>query len=203
MMRLSLYFLLLLSLFSSTNGFLRGPEDITKNSTSLCDHLRPEELPEECVCSEPGPLSLVIACNKKFNSTYFNDTIGMKIDIDPCNSDGSRMTLDITEQDHHIDYTIAGVKAGEEKNIPIPGLSIIVPVVGHLGVDAAVMISGNPDSLMLKVGLNACAVVRDHDVCASSVPGLNRVLPWWVLKGTYSFGDICSNATSTIDLAIQ
>lgn len=186
----SLLFFLLFLFLPTVHSFLRrGDENSNK---TLCDHIRPQELPEECTCTEPGPWSLVIACQKRFNSTYFNDTIGMKIDIEPCTTPGSSVTLDITEQDHNISYTIAGVKAGEEKNIPIPGLSIWVPTIGHLGVDAAVLIAGNPDSLTLKVGLNACAVVRDHALCASSIPGLNQILPWWVLSGTYSFGDICN-----------
>jgi|Transcript_23767 hypothetical protein len=174
-----------------------------KNKTlSLCERLRPEELPEECHCFEHEPdqsvLNAVIECDKTFRNAYFNDTIGMKIDIDPCNSEGSRVTLDITEHEHNIDYTIAGLKAGEETNIPIPGLSFVVPTVGHVGVDAAVYIAGNPDSLLLKIGLNACAVLgTGHNLCASSIPGVNRILPWWVLKGTYSFLDICSNSTST------
>ena len=87
----------------------------------MCDHIHPDELPEECSCREPGPFSLVIECLKTFNSTYFNDTIGMKIDLDPCNEDGAKLSLDVTEQDHNIDFPIVGIKAGESKNIPIPG----------------------------------------------------------------------------------
>jgi len=87
----------------------------------MCEAIHPDQLPDECSCREPGPYSLVIECLKTFNSTYFNDTIGMKIDLDPCNPDGAKMTMDVTEQDHGIDYTIAGIRAGESKNIPIPG----------------------------------------------------------------------------------
>eukprot|EP00934_Nitzschia_sp_Nitz4_P000166 Nitzschia sp. Nitz4//scaffold37_size175936//35973//36698//NITZ4_002030-RA/size175936-processed-gene-0.215-mRNA-1//-1//CDS//3329549740//166//frame0 len=163
---------------------------------SLCEHLHPEDLPDECSCREPGPYSVVIECLKTFNHTYFNDTIGMKIDLDPCNKDGSRLSLDVTEKDHNIDYPITGIRAGEEKNIPIPGLAIAVPTVGHVGVDAAVLITGNPDSLTLKVGLNACAALAQNVVCASSIPGLHTILPWYVLSGTYTFGDVC-NTTMT------
>lgn len=111
----------------------------------------------------------------------------------------ARISLDITERDHNIDYSIAGIRAGEAKNIPIPGLSIMVPGVGHLGLDAAVVIYGNPDKLVLKVGLNACVgVAHHHTICASSIPGLNRILPWYVLSGTYSFGDVCgTNVTAS------
>lgn len=164
---------------------------------SLCERLHPEDLPPECSCREPGHYSVIIECLKDFESPYFNDTIGMKIDLDPCNADGSRISVDVTEQNHNIDFPIAGISAGEERNIPIPGLSIAVPMVGHLGVDVAIKISGNPDSLTLKVGLNACAALAHKIVCASAIPGLSNILPWYVLSGTYSFGDVCNSTTTT------
>ena len=92
-----------------------------KEPSSMCDHIHPDELPDECSCSEPGPFSLVIECLKTFNSTVLNDTIGMKIDLDPCNEEGAKLSLDVTEKEHGIDYTLVGISAGESKNIPIPG----------------------------------------------------------------------------------
>ena len=162
----------------------------------MCERIHPEDLPEECTCREPRPLGLLIECRKVFNSTWFNDTIGMAIDIDPCNEMGSSMSINITEFDHGINYRIAGVRAGEEQYYPIPGCSIIVPVVGSMGLDADVLIYGNPDQLTIKVGLNACTVVASHTICASSVPGLNAILPWWILSGTYSFGDVCETKST-------
>ena len=126
------------------------------NNVTGCDAIHADELPEECICTDPGPYSIVVQCLKKFESEHWNDTIGMKIDIDPCNVDGSSISLDITELNHDIEYPIAGIRAGENKNIPIPGCSIIVPGIGNVGLDAAVAIYGNPDQLTMKVGLNAC-----------------------------------------------
>jgi len=161
---------------------------------SMCEHIRPDELPDECICSEPRPYALVINCVKTFNSTSFNDTIGMKVDIDPCNAEGSKLSLDVTEKDHHIDYPIAGIVAGEEKKIPIPGLAMIVPGIGNVGVDVAVLILGNPDMLKLKIGLTACAQTSaGHMVCASSIPGMSDIFPWYILEGNYTFGDICQS----------
>eukprot|EP00536_Pseudo-nitzschia_multiseries_P005946 jgi/Psemu1/303745/fgenesh1_kg.121_\ len=158
----------------------------------MCDRINPEDLPAECACTEPNPFGLLIECNKVFNSTYFNDTIGMKIELDPCDEEGAKLTLDVTELDHGIDFELAGIRAGESENIPIPGYAMIVPGVGNVGLDVSVMIAGNPDILRLKVGLNACAQLStNHQLCASSIPGLSTIFPWWVLKGTYSFGDIC------------
>ncbi|KAL7562571.1 hypothetical protein ACA910_015448 [Epithemia clementina (nom. ined.)] len=168
------------------------------NTTSMCERIHPEDLPEECVCYEKPPLGLVVQCLKVFNSTYFNDTIGMTIDVDPCNPDGSSVTVFVTELDHHIHYVIASVKAGEEKDFPIPGLSFIVPGLGHAGVDVAIYIAGNPDDLLMKIGLNACVVTTYRTICASSIPGLNMIFPWWVLSGTYHFGDICETNTNAV-----
>jgi hypothetical protein len=106
----------------------------------------------------------------------------------------------VTEYDHGLNYMIAGIRAGEEHLYPLPGLSVAVPTIGHMGLDADVLIYGNPDQLTIQVGLNACVVVdvgNGHTICASSVPGLNRILPWWVLSGTYSFGDVCNTTTPT------
>eukprot|EP00429_Kryptoperidinium_foliaceum_P088603 CAMPEP_0176187008 /NCGR_PEP_ID=MMETSP0121_2-20121125/2167_1 /TAXON_ID=160619 /ORGANISM="Kryptoperidinium foliaceum, Strain CCMP 1326" /LENGTH=216 /DNA_ID=CAMNT_0017525517 /DNA_START=9 /DNA_END=659 /DNA_ORIENTATION=+ len=169
-------------------------------NVSLCERLNPEDLPEECSCREPGNYKVIIECLKEFNSTHFNDTIGMKIDLDPCNKDGSSLSLDVTERDHGIDFPIAGIHAGEERNIPIPGLAIAVPGIGHVGVDVTVLISGNPDSLTLKVGLNACIALVHKSICASAIPGLSSILPWYVLSGTYSFGDICNSTAVVSDL---
>jgi hypothetical protein len=181
---------------------IAAPSNDIKNKNEkagACERIHPEDLPAECTCSEPHPLSLVVECLKPFNSTYFNDTIGMKITIDPCDELGSSLSLDITEADHNIKYMVAGIRAGEEENIPIPGLSIIVPTIGHVGVDAAVLILGNVDQLTLKVGLNACAVLRERNICASAIPGLHTILPWWVLSGTYSFGDLCNATRTTVE----
>ncbi|CAJ1948623.1 unnamed protein product [Cylindrotheca closterium] len=168
---------------------------------SACELIHQEDLPEECTCREPDAYGLVIECLKPFDSLYLNDTIGMKINLDPCNPDGSSLSLDVTEAEHNVDITIVGVKAGEQQNFPIPGLSVIVPTIGHLGVDVAVLIYGNPDRLSVKVGLNACmAAGPQHQYCASGIPGLSRVLPWYVLKGTYAFGDFCNSTNATSSL---
>jgi len=164
-----------------------------KNRTA-CELIEEKKIPDECTCTEPGKWGLVIECSKPFNSTFFNDTIGMKINIDPCAPEGAGVSLDITEAEHNVDYSIASIKAGEAKNIPIPGLSFIVPTIGHMGVDAAVAVYGTPDKLTLKVGLNACVIIdsSNYNFCASSIPGLNTIMPWYVLSGSYSFGDFCT-----------
>ncbi|KAG7339365.1 hypothetical protein IV203_006515 [Nitzschia inconspicua] len=183
-----------LGLLSLTEARLFSPFYNSTTSISLCEHIRPDELPQECSCSEPSPYSLVIECLKSFNTSFWNDTIGLKINVDPCNKDGSRVELEVTEREHNIDYPITGIRSGKANMIPIPGLSIAVPTIGHVGIDAAVLFTGNPDSLTLKIGLDACIELPTTSLlCASRIPGLHNILPWYVLSGSYSFGDVCSN----------
>jgi len=158
-------------------------------NTTVCARLG--ELPEECHCHEPGHHQIKIECLKLFNSTFFNDTIGLVIDLDPCNDEGSKLDVDLIELNHNIHYTIAGISAGDEADYPIPGLAVIVPGVGHIGLDLAVLIEGNPDMLRIQLGLDACIAMPSRTLCAESIPGLNRILPWYVLSGNYTFSDIC------------
>jgi hypothetical protein len=67
------------------------------------------------------------------------------------------------------------------------------------------LITGNPDSLTLKIGLNACVQLPTTGLlCASSIPGLHTILPWYVLSGTYSFGDIChNNRTGVVEATVK
>jgi hypothetical protein len=162
---------------------------------SPCDRF--DNLPEECVCSELPRHHLEIECLKPFQSPLFNDTVGILMDLDICNAAGSQLDLELIELDYNITYTLAGLHAGEDSNYPIPGWSIIIPGLGHVGMDVAVSIAGNPDMLMIKIGLNACLAFAGHIVCAESIPGLNLILPWYILSGSYSFGDWCETTTTT------
>jgi hypothetical protein len=66
-----------------------------------------------------------------------------------------------------------------------------VPGLGHVGLDLAVLLQGNPDMLRIELGLDACVAVHTRQLCAESIPGLNWILPWYVLSGNYTFSDIC------------
>jgi hypothetical protein len=97
---------------------------------SACEAIHPVRLPDECICREPDAFGLVIECRKPFNSK----SISLKISLDLCNPDGSNLSLHVTERDHGIDPTVAGIKAREGKHIPTPGLNIVVRATGHFGV---------------------------------------------------------------------
>jgi len=187
---------------ASTTTMIRGaaavPLPLSPAASSACDRIHPENLPDECECRDGnGPHSLVVECLKHFNGTFFNDTIGIKLVVEPCNENGSSVSLDITDVNHNIDFPIERITAGEQKIIPLPGLSVVVPQLGHLGIDAVVAIAGNPDRLFLKVGLDACLVVRERFICAESLPYLDTAFPWWIMNGTYHFGDFCNSTNIT------
>jgi hypothetical protein len=191
-----------------TNLLLRGfPKHGIKqnNHTSFCSRIHPEDLSSDCTChdgntssSSEGPLSFVVECERVFDSSIFNDTLAIKLIVAPCDARGSSISLDIVELKHNLIYKVEDIRAGDEVNLPIPGVSVVVPGIGHVGIDAAVLISGNPDELTLKVGVNACVAIRDKQVCASDIPGLDRILPWWILSGTFTFGDICGNNSTGV-----
>lgn len=204
--RISLLFvfaLIVLTPLSSVCSQGTNNDAVPVPPTSACDHFD-DDLPEECICSERQHHRLVIECLKKFeNDTSFlhNDTVGIRADLDICNPAGSQLDIDLIEMNHNISYTVAGVHAGEETNIPIPGWSILVPGLGHVGMDIVVLLAGNPDMLHIKLGLNACAAVHKHIICADAVPGLNMILPWYILQGQYEFGDWCKTTQAEGGLA--
>lgn len=193
----------------ATTLLLRGfpKQGKPSNHTSFCSRIHPEDLSSDCSChdgnassSSEGPLSFVVECKRVFDSSIFNDTLEIKMVVAPCDARGSSISLDIVELKHNLVYKVEDIRAGDEVNLPIPGVSVVVPGIGHIGIDAAVLISGNPDELTLKVGVNACLAIRDKQVCASDIPGLDRILPWWILSGTYTFGDICGNHSTAVIL---
>jgi len=133
-----------------------------------------------------------VACSL---GVLFSDHFGVKVNILPCDK-AARVDLEVTESKHNINYTIAGVKAGQSQNWPIPGLIIGIPKIGSADVDASVEVDGSLSKLGLKVGLNACATVAGKKVCGSDLTGY---LPVWVLHGSYQFNNFCntSNTSST------
>ena len=118
-----------------TTDVVSLPNNNNYSNISMCERIHPEDLPAECLCREKPPLGLLVECLKVFNSTFFNDTIGLKIDLDPCNPEGSSCSIDVTERNNNIDYPIERIRAGEEQDFPIPGLAVVVPGLGHVGMD--------------------------------------------------------------------
>merc|ERR1712032_1789594 len=144
------------------------------------------DLPSECNCTDKK-LGGVVNCSV---SLLGSDRISLIADVAPCD-DVAHMDLKVTEQNHQLNYTLAGIAAGQTVYEPIPGLSIDVPEIGNAGVDVVVTIDGSLEKLELKLGLDACAEVHDHKVCVSR---LTSSLPWWVLDGSFHFSNFCKAA---------
>jgi hypothetical protein len=145
----------------------------------LCSYIE-DYLPSFCSCTDKD-LGGVADCQV---SVLDLDTIGVKADIEPC-AQPFNMDLEITEADMGIDYQIASLTAGEDEDIPVPGLSIGIPFVGSAGINMAVKIDGNLDALTLSLGVDACI----SDVgCGSD---LLSSLPIWLLNTQFDFSDLC------------
>jgi len=121
------------------------------------------------------------------------DKIGIRLDVKPCAEPEAYVNVAVTEANHNLSYSIAGIKAGQEEDIPLPGVSIDIPKVGNAGVDVAVELGGNLDALTISVGVDACVGVGPKEVCGHALAP--KLLPIWLLEGTFHFGSLCGNST--------
>ena len=95
----------------------------------------------------------------------------------------------VTEADLGIDYAIEKLTAGEDAYLPVPGLSLDVPVLGSAGVNVVARITGSVGELTLSFGLDACGSVLGVETCGADIDPYR--LPVMMLNETYSFNDVC------------
>ena len=167
--------------------------DAPAGTPAVCSDVQPY-LPPVCGCvAGSSQESFNISCSVHLveGTLHLNDTIGVAIEVSPC-ANPSAVSLDILEANHHIDFPITSVQAGKEILIPISGLAIAIPHIGNVDINADVAVEGNPDNLMLKIGLNACGKVGGKAICASQIPLLNKVLPIWFVDHSFSLGSFCN-----------
>ena len=184
---------------------------------SVCGYIQ-NYLPSECSCSVPSKLGGRVNCNVNF---LHLDTIGFILNLEPCAQPMS-FSGTVYETKIGLSYTWGPYGAGKSLHIPIPGLSVDIPVVGSAGIDAVVGISGNVASVTLKFGLDACVSIGANETdtpenrhatlinvgnethpefekCgADLLPG---ELPIWLLTGHFSFSSLCNrgaNPTITV-----
>mmetsp|Transcript_22527 Transcript_22527/g.72913 ORF Transcript_22527/g.72913 Transcript_22527/m.72913 type:complete len:120 (-) Transcript_22527:27-386(-) len=96
----------------------------------------------------------------------------------------------VTEADLGIDYEIEKLTAGEDAYVPVPGLSLDVPVLGSAGVNLVARITGSVQELTLSFGLDACGSVLGVETCGADVDPYR--LPVMMLNETYAFGSVCA-----------
>jgi hypothetical protein len=116
------------------------------------------------------------------------DTVGFIADLEPC-ANPAFIDIEITEADAGVDYKLADLKAGTSEDVPIPGLDLVIPLVGSAGVVADIKVSGNADAFQLNLGLDACITSPLGKECGSDL--VPTGLPVEIIQGDFSFGSVC------------
>jgi len=164
---------------------------------TLCDVIDPWLDPTYCSCVNKD-LGGIAQCNVSLMGL---DTIGIEIDLEPC-ADPMDFSMDITEEDLHIDYPIAGITAGTSENVPIPGLSIDIPFVGSAGVVMVIKVDGNVDQLTISFGVDACIDSPAGDECGADLPiPVGNPFPIMLIDAQMSFGNLCAKVKKQKRLA--
>lgn len=145
-----------------------------------------------CKCTDMAGQQILADCEVplKIAALNFSDSFGAKILASPC-TDPASLSIDVVERDLAIDVPIEKIVAGTELLVPIPGLSFNLPDVGQVGLDVDIALHGDIDELSVKIGLNACVAAGGTQMCGQDIPGLDNVLPIWIVNGDYSFGHVC------------
>lgn len=161
----------------TSRGTFGSNASVSDTDSDFCSEIS-ADLPTYCTCANKDQ-GMNVTCSVDFMDY---DTIGVSLDIEPCGTP-AQMSLLVTETDLDISYEFTEV-AGKTEKVPIPDLSFDIPFYGTLGVVMDITINGNADALNFDVALDACTA----DECGADV---TSYLPYQILKGTYSFGDVC------------
>ena len=145
-----------------------------------------DDLPSFCHCADVGG-----GADAKCTIDFLDiDSVVFEADLEPCNLKGS---ISVTETDMGVAWS-EGFGVDESIDIPIPGLSIDVPLVGSVGAVAKASVSGTVTSATFSIGLDAC--LGDANECGSDIPVIGHYLPYTILDETYDFGNVCSKQTT-------
>ena len=171
-------------MFRSTTIALIAATTLT-NAINFCGDLSPH-LPSECSCEDQNE-GATVKCGIDF---FGEDTITLTGDLELCQSP-ARATIVIDDSKFGVHHELAGLTAGRALDFPIPGLSLDVPDIGSVGVNAVFDIEGDIENLEIKLGLDACGTVLGHKACGSE---LTDELPIYVLDHTFDFDSLCKQA---------
>jgi len=165
-----------------------GPKKLASgNGTSFCGVLAPD-MPTFCDCTDApygGTLNCTVAIVAAGETL---DTVGVILDLQPC-ALPMYFSFEVTEETAGVDYMYE-ITAGEQEEIPIPDVSVVIPGLGEAGLFMTVDIEGNIDALKMDIGLDACANAYGYVTCASTIDPAD--FPIWLLEATYDFGDVCA-----------
>jgi hypothetical protein len=156
---------------------------LKKNGDSICDILEPA-LPDFCHCTESSDAGK-LACK----TSVLDVPLAMTIDVEPCAQPSAFIDFSVSVDGVPWDDKIS---AGEDGNIPIPGLSFSIPGIPiSAGAVLAYSLDGNAAAFKVKLGLDACADVPIiGNECASSVDSSD--FPISLLDDTFDFSDMCN-----------
>ena len=159
------------------------------NVPDFCGEIAPH-LPDRCSCTSLQ-FGAKVGCAVDFLDV---DTIGITASLDLC-TDPASADIRVNDTKLGIDHELAGLTAGKLVDIPIPGLSLTIPKIGSIGVNAVFDIEGDLEELDIKLGIDACGKVLNHDLCGAR---LTKRLPIYVLDHTFNFGSLCTQALEGI-----
>ena len=117
------------------------------------------------------------------------DTVGVEANAALCDQPAG-VSLEITEADAGIDFPIAKLELGTDEEIPIPGLTFGIPVVGSADANMAVKLTGDLSALEVDLGVDACMSILGAKTCGGD---LFSGLPIYVLQGQFDFSDMCNH----------
>jgi hypothetical protein len=174
----------------SKNRFALSSTKATYNSTAVgfCAELG-GYLPSFCSCVDTdfgGTMSCTVAITA---GGVTLDTVGVVLDMEPC-ALPMYYSVEVTEADASVDYKIE-LAADQDEEIPIPGVSVVVPGLGEAGLYVDASIFGNVDSLEMHIGLDACADLYGLESCASTIDPID--FPIWILDATFNFSAVCAS----------
>ena len=152
----------------------------------FCGEITPHLPSDSCSCTSL-PLGAKVGCTVNF---FDVDTIGITASLDLCD-DPASADIRVNDTKIGIDHELAGLTAGKLVDVPIPGLSLTIPKIGSVGVNAVFDIEGDLEQLDLKLGIDACGKILGHELCGAR---LTKKLPIYVLDHTFNFGSLCKQA---------
>jgi len=149
----------------------------------VCSFIQPK-LPSYCTCQNGDAHSALIACDVNF---FGVSDIQLAARLTPC-SVPATISFEVIEKLLHIDFKIASLRAGVDEEIPVPGLALIVPGVGDVGIHVLVGLKGDASDLDVKIGVDACGEALHLKKCGRD---LIPLLPIYILSHSFNFGDMC------------
>ena len=114
------------------------------------------------------------------------DTFTVQAMLAPCGKP-AEVKVEVQDSDMGIDYSF-DYKAGDTEQIPVPGLSFDIPLLGSVGVVIDLGVSGNIDNLEISVAADGCGTLLGVTECGAD---LTSMLPIPLLDGTFNLGSFC------------